>query len=52
MTNEIPQEVRAKKYVKLKSIGITEEQSQWLYENKVSPQALLAHTIDKLMNNE
>lgn len=52
MTKEIPEKLKTKKYVKLRSISISEEQSKWLYENKVSPQALLSDAIDSLMKDE
>jgi hypothetical protein len=49
MAKEITEDIRAEEFVKLKSISILKSQSKFLYDNKISPQKLLAKAINELM---
>ena len=52
MEQIFPEEILTEKFVRLKSISITKEQSEFLYKNKISPQKLLSKSINDLMSKE
>jgi hypothetical protein len=48
---EIPLDIKSEEFVKVRSISITKDQSDFLYKNKISPQKLFAKAITELMSD-